>query len=114
MFENSTVKYFILDFLKNFKNCFIWDVIYKADLILRTIVLEGFNNSPYFKSYGRLFRKNSIFITRHGISLKSNLSIFVEIRAMDLTCRSNIGEKKTFGIGVVSRCTDHGHCKSLW
>ena len=42
-------------FLKkiNFVKCYIWGMIYIGNLILRTMVLEYFNKSPYFKSYGR-------------------------------------------------------------
>ena len=37
----------------NFVKCYIWGMIYIGNLILRTMVLEYFNKSPYFKSYGR-------------------------------------------------------------
>ena len=42
----------------NFVKCYIWGMIYIGNLILRTMVFEYFNYSPYFKSYGR-FTKNA-------------------------------------------------------
>ena len=36
-------------------------MIYVGNLILRAMVLEYFNNSPYFKSYERLFRKFAVY-----------------------------------------------------
>ena len=37
----------------NFGKCYIWGMIYIGNLILRTMLFEYFNNSPYFKSNGR-------------------------------------------------------------
>ena len=40
----------------NFVKCYIWGMIYIGNLILRTMALEYFNNSLYFKSYIRFFK----------------------------------------------------------
>ena len=42
----------------NLAKCYIWGMICKGNLILRTMVLEYFNNASYFKSYRHFFRKN--------------------------------------------------------
>ena len=54
VFQKKGQKLFVF-FLKkiNFVKCYIWGMIYIGNLILRTMALEYFKKSTYFKSYGR-------------------------------------------------------------
>ena len=66
---------------EHFLSNVIYEVmIYKENVILRAILFEYFNNSLYFKSYGRLFRKYPIFLLQdlvyHQIQMCPFLSKF--------------------------------------
>ena len=60
IFESSTLMFFLRDYMKNFNfvKIYVWSVIFIGNLILRTMMLEYFNNSLYFISYKHLFSKN--------------------------------------------------------
>ena len=40
------------------------ELFYIGNLILRNVMFEDFNNSPYFKSYERLFREKAFCISK--------------------------------------------------
>ena len=86
IFESSTLMFFLRDYMKNFNfvKIYVWGMIFIGNLILRTMVLEYFNNSSNLKSFRSLFRKiefctvslkekKPIHLSKYVIKIRKNI-----------------------------------------